>query len=457
MSHCVLIIAPYKSFKRRKNIERIARYEITLNDGYLSNYLQFTIDVKPKNPEYTWDVYIETLDEGVNIYDLLSKTQQNHGLSTTKDLLVLPFAEDFLETYQYQYEMDFLDTLPELVWEPILLSSARYYFYNHICDRFAFDNEQQSKEPIPLNIVTGTNTNLYNQTRFAFDCMRIMGASKTIFDENELLYSNHVTEKEIQSISQQYGLVDQAHKPIVRVAVLHPLESFWMYLGPNDMTSRIRQELETDLTNITDWLLFGQIDFNFISEELLSDLYVKTSEKTFHVGHMIYDVVLIPNCKSLRSHTVNALACFAKHGGKVVFAGELPEYIDGIEARLSDYFLADCTFTPFARSSVLNTLSEYQDIRIITDHGFDADWLTYKLIETNNRRILEITCQEEELNLTNPNVENIIITVSGLYIPTLLDFQFEPKEQLYHKQDSNKTKIFTQISKHESLVISLHR
>ena len=57
-------------------------------------------------------------------------------------------------------------------------------------------------------------------------------------------------------------------KPSVNVAVIHPVESYWLHYGPSENTYDIRKQLENNFDNVIKWLLFGQIDFDFISESL---------------------------------------------------------------------------------------------------------------------------------------------------------------------------------------------
>ncbi|KAL1843170.1 hypothetical protein VTK73DRAFT_10064 [Phialemonium thermophilum] len=54
----------------------------------------------------------------------------------------------------------------------------------------------------------------------------------------------------------------------VRVAVLHPIESFWLAYGPND-TSLASGEMEAQFEELTRWLCHGLVDFDFLSESLL--------------------------------------------------------------------------------------------------------------------------------------------------------------------------------------------
>lgn len=57
-------------------------------------------------------------------------------------------------------------------------------------------------------------------------------------------------------------------KASVKVAVVHPIESYWLAFGPNE-TSIDQDERERQFGHLTEWLCFGLIDFDFLSESLL--------------------------------------------------------------------------------------------------------------------------------------------------------------------------------------------
>ena len=99
-------------------------------------------------------------------------------------------------------------------------------------------------------------------------------------------------------------------KPVVRAAVLHPLESAWIMAGVREHTSMAVEALETQFQNITQWLLRGQIDFDFISESLLWELY-RENDSGFCIGKMRYDAVVVPPLVTIRQTTIRALLDFA--------------------------------------------------------------------------------------------------------------------------------------------------
>ncbi|MCQ2399807.1 MAG: hypothetical protein MJ072_04810, partial [Clostridia bacterium] len=72
-------------------------------------------------------------------------------------------------------------------------------------------------------------------------------------------------------------------KPVVKVAVVHPIETFWLHYGANSQTESVRSQLEERLNNLVKWLLYGFIDFDFISESDLEKAQTSVGNK-FTVG-----------------------------------------------------------------------------------------------------------------------------------------------------------------------------
>ena len=52
--------------------------------------------------------------------------------------VILPWTEDFAQTYQEMYQEDILEKLPELIWEKAdrSVSTIRYHYHDHVTDRF---------------------------------------------------------------------------------------------------------------------------------------------------------------------------------------------------------------------------------------------------------------------------------------------------------------------------------
>ncbi|MBO4506258.1 MAG: hypothetical protein J5728_07510, partial [Lachnospiraceae bacterium] len=79
--------------------------------------------------------------------------------------------------------------------------------------------------------------------------------------------------KEYKYIEDYFGRLNTAltrGKPDIRVAVIHPIESYWLLWGNDAQTGDIRKQRDEEFLELINWLLFGFIDFDFISESLLA-------------------------------------------------------------------------------------------------------------------------------------------------------------------------------------------
>ncbi|MCL1787338.1 MAG: hypothetical protein FWG38_05070, partial [Defluviitaleaceae bacterium] len=243
-------------------------------------------------------------------------------------------------------------------------------------------------------------------------------------------------------------------KPLVRVAVIHPIESFWLHYGPKDKTAEVLADMEADFKNIIEWLLFSQLDFDFVSESLLAGLYEKTAAPAFTVGKMAYDAVLVPNCVSLRSTTVDALKNFQNAGGKVIFAGEAPTVVDGEISDAAARIVRNKV--PLARSAIVAALEDYRDISIRNRDGSRAGHLLYQLRQDGDVRWLFIA------NGTKPGNQDlawhgneISLSVKGEWAPVLYDTITGETQPLYAEYADGHTVMRRAMHMHDSLLLKL--
>ena len=179
-------------------------------------------------------------------------------------------------------------------------------------------------------------------------------------------------------------------KPIVKVGVIHPIETMWLYYGPKDQTIMDREGLEYDFRNLTEWLLTGMIDYDYISESLLPTLTPEQIGFPFIVGAMEYQVILVPSCINLRSTTLVRLMNFKKAGGQVIIYGMKPTHIDVKESQEVKEFVDGCMNIPTNRSSLLKALKPYRTVDVRTEEGRLTDKYIYQLREDNGVKWLFI-------------------------------------------------------------------
>ena len=376
-----------------------------------------------------------------------------------KKAVILPFTDDFDDTFQKRYGFSILECIPELIWERENgeISQARYFYHRHLCERFseAFgDNVGKWCEDHNIAL-TGHMMNewtLYSQTMAVGEVMRPMKyftlpGMDMLCDRRELS-----TAKQVQSIARQMGregvmseiygvtgwdfdfrnhklagdwqaalgvTVRVPHlswvsmegeakrdypasigyqspwyqeysyiedhfarlntamtrgKPKVAVGIIHPIESYWSYWGNQKQTATIRQKLEAEFENIIRWMLYGLIDFDFISEAVLGEETQPQSHDQFIMGEMRYQVIVVPDCFTLRESTYKRLKAFQEAGGNLVFMGAIPEYIDGVKDSRVSAMAEKCSQIDYSCESLLNYLEVYRsvDIFIRQAEGIDA-------------------------------------------------------------------------------------
>jgi len=230
--------------------------------------------------------------------------------------------------------------------------------------------------------------------------------------------------KEYAMIEDHFARVNVAltsGKPRVRIGVIHPLESFWLYTGPNEQTKSIRDELEKNFQNVIEWLLFEQLDFDFISESLLKDQYVESSDQKFHVGAMAYDVVLIPGCNTLRSTTLSALKQFGDAGGDIVIAGDAPAYVDACISAEASQLADQFNCVAFSKNAIVESLDKYRDIEVRKSDGTTADSIMYQMREIEAGRFVFLVNGKKIVNEDLIKSELLTVRISGAWRVTLYD------------------------------------
>ncbi len=535
----------------------IAKFKVVLENGFMTTYHKLDRDdesqcddhiwwvymeIAEESPWYNHQAYVNTLDKDaidyfINLTHALYHREigQEFGKSVPaiftdepqfpekqslqnpyeKRNIILPYTDDFDDTYFEIYHNHISDYLPELLWQlpDNQVSLARYRYHEHLCERFtqAFaDNIGNwcSEHDIMLTGHMMEERSLHSQTKSLGEAMRSYRSFQLPGMDVLCNSREFTTAKQVQSASRQFGrpgvicemygvtnwdfdfkghklggdwlaalgVTTRVHhlswvsmagenkrdypasigyqspwykeysfiedyfsrintaltrgKAKVRVGVIHPIESYWLYWGTVEQTSGIRDELEEHFQNITQWLLFGLIDFDFIAESLLPELVKVPVFAPIKIGEMMYDVIVIPGCITLRQKTTLYLEQFQKQGGKIIFMGDIARYIDGVQSDRVHQLAKKCTRIPFSKNRILETLYEYRDIEIKQEDGNRTNNIFYQMREDGNDRWLFI-CHVYAVETTNiirqifnhesDGLEKIIITVKGRYRVTLYD------------------------------------
>lgn len=258
-------------------------------------------------------------------------------------------------------------------------------------------------------------------------------------------------------------------RPCVKVGVIHPVESYWMYWGNKQQTSLKRQVLEENFEQIIQWMLFGLIDFDFISESMLSneeDVYEKSK---FSVGKMQYDIVIVPGCETLRGTTVEKLEKFLKSGGKVIFMGEVAGFMDAVPSERIRNLARKTVCIPFSRVRLMECLEEARDVDVEVfaldgtdpsrmkhkETGNRADNLFYQLREDEDAKWLFVCHVNKVRNEHITWSELWNISIKGEYHPICYDTMTGKIFSIHAVYSNGKTIIDHIASAHDSLLLKL--
>lgn len=243
-------------------------------------------------------------------------------------------------------------------------------------------------------------------------------------------------------------------KPVVKVGVIHPVESFWLHWGPNDKSAVFRESLNERFFNITQWLLEGSIDFNFISESLLPSLCEKGSAP-LKVGQMEYDAIIVPGCETLRKTTVERLDAFRKAGGKLIFMGDAPALVDAIPSEDAKELFASSENIDFSRASLLTALEDARSLTIRYKDGRLTDRYFYQLREDNDCRWLFICNSKEPDNKHVDYGHDIQIILNGIYSPEIYNTENGEITKIKAEYRENKTIVHYRIYGYDSVLLRL--
>ena len=209
-------------------------------------------------------------------------------------------------------------------------------------------------------------------------------------------------------------------KVATRIAVIHPIESYWLYWGPSENTAVVRNQMEDHFASLTETLLFNNIDFDFISESRFPDLCEKGGNP-LRVGEMEYDYVIVPDCKTLRSSTLQRLEAFKKEGGKLIFLAECPAYVDVQKSDAVRSLYEASTHASYSPSDILFALEDARQLDIRGASGSRTNYLIHQMRIENDHRWLFIARGKNPRYVDLDEWEPVRIRIRGEWRPTIYD------------------------------------
>ena len=249
----------------------------------------------------------------------------------------------------------------------------------------------------------------------------------------------------------------------IHVGVIHPVESYWLLWGPQEQSADQRKQLDEDFKNITEWLLFGQVDFDYISESLLPGL-CEQGQNPLNVGKQTYDAIIIPGCITLRTSTWERLSGFVKQEGKLILAGDRLQCLDAKPDERARQLADAAVKINMDRCSVLKAVEDERELAVYWNTGERTEHLLTQLREDGENRFLLIAhgkhprASEETDRVPGKDVlpqENIHIVLNGEWTPVLWDTMTGDIKKIYAEYGAGKTVIPYTFYGHDSILLQL--
>ncbi len=144
----------------------------------------------------------------------------------------------------------------------------------------------------------------------------------------------------IETYFARFGTVMTQGRQVCDLLVLNPIESAWammyagwarwVYASPDN---KDEAELERHYEKLFHILMGSQLDFDYGEEYMMRELYSVDRDAAgtavLRIGEASYRTVVVSGMVTMRASTVQILKEFMDLGGKVVFAGDIPAYVDG--------------------------------------------------------------------------------------------------------------------------------
>ncbi|MDD2708789.1 MAG: glycosyl hydrolase [Verrucomicrobiae bacterium] len=180
----------------------------------------------------------------------------------------------------------------------------------------------------------------------------------------------------VEDYFSRVGVLMTQGEPVRDVAVLHPIESAWGLITVNDHTRRGSgsagengvQKLNRQLEEIQQWLLEEHFDFDYVDEDLLAR-HGSARGGQLQMAKAAYRAVVVPPARTLRSSTLKLLEKVAAGGGKVIFAGDVPDHLDATPSSLVKDFAGMAGQVNFSRAALVTALAKAPDLRRVSIAG----------------------------------------------------------------------------------------
>jgi hypothetical protein len=201
----------------------------------------------------------------------------------------------------------------------------------------------------------------------------------------------------VETFFSRLGVIMTHGQAQCEILVLNPVESVWCQIYPGwskklAVQSPEVKRLEKIYADTFHWISGAQMDFDYGDEEMLGRLaciqYNKAGQPILKFGEATYSTVVITGMLTIRSTTLQLLQQFVDAGGKVIFAGEPPAYVDALPNQLAANLASQASQIPMNPSILIDTLqhSIHQSISVRDSRTGDTIHDIYCQVRTDEHQ-----------------------------------------------------------------------
>ena len=232
----------------------------------------------------------------------------------------------------------------------------------------------------------------------------------------------------VESYFARFGMMLAQGKADCDVLVMNPVESVWglAHIGWGNWVFSVDPEVNAVDAFYADTFrhLVGEhIDFDYGEEQIMAESHGfwqdASGTPVLTVGQCEYRFVVVSGMLTMRSSTYQILEQFLQAGGKVVFAGELPGYIDGVPSNACGQLLRYAGAMQVSLEQVGDTIGDLREGMPGSDVRVEAP----KTVMAQARKLEEgyivALVNDDKVNST----ENIRLHLAGDYQAQFWDME----------------------------------
>lgn len=207
-------------------------------------------------------------------------------------------------------------------------------------------------------------------------------------------------------------------KPDIKIGVLNPIESLWAHFGNKMQTSCAQNDIQKAYDFTVNTLMRNNIDFDCISEANMEMLFKETTDGTLCLGEESYEVIILPDCETLRKSTQKMLSDFESRGGKLIFVGQAPKFTDGEETNA----FAEREAMPMFENVLTESLDKYRKVRVYSPYGAPSNRFFHNHIKcADNTEYLFLASNVRPSGRHNTKAQKFTICIDGKYSAEICD------------------------------------